>query len=274
MKTIKSLSFAVVALMVLSAHDMFLKMSNYRVAINSEIQIALFNGTFDLSENTIARDRMKDVSVLSPAGKVTHPAATQWIDQGKETILRLKTEGEGTYVTGVSTLPKMIELSAKDFNEYLQHDGVLDVLEQRKKSGEDTKAAKEKYAKHVKVIFQAGSKTTDTFKKPLGYVAEFIPIVNPYILKVGDEFTVQLLKNGKPVSNQLIYGSHGKFHGHAEDGSHLEALKTRTDEKGMVKFKLSEAGDWYVRTIIMEKATEAGVDYESNWATLTFAVEK
>jgi uncharacterized GH25 family protein len=273
MNKIKIFACALLALIALSAHDMFLKMTDYYVSANSAIQISLMNGTFDKSENVINRDRMQDVSVLFPTGEITHPEKTQWIEQGTETILRLNTKSDGTYIAGVSTLPKMIELSAKDFNEYLKHDGVLDVLEGRMKSGEDAKTVNEKYSKHVKIIFQAGDKTTETYKKQLGYPVEFIPVVNPYNLKVGDEFSAQLLQNGKPVANQLVYGSHGKFHGHAEDGSHLEAVKTRTDKKGIVKFKLTEAGEWYLRTIVMEKSNEKGVDYESNWSTLTFAVK-
>jgi uncharacterized GH25 family protein len=273
MKNYKFLLFSLFAVTILSGHDMFLKMSNYFVAANSDIKIALYNGTFTQSENTIDRARMQDVSVIYPKGKTQHPAATQWIEQGKETVLRIKTEEEGTYVAGVSTAPKMIELSAADFNEYLKHDGVLDVLEQRKKEGTDGNPAKEKYSKHVKIIFQAGDKTTSSYQNSLKYPIEFMPKVNPYALKVKDEFVAQLLMNGKPLANQLVYASHGGFHGHAEDGSHLESVKTRTDANGIVAFTLSEAGEWYLRTIAMVKSKEKDVTYESNWATLTFAVK-
>lgn len=31
-------------------------------------------------------------------------------------------------------------------------------------------------------------------------------------------------------------------------------------------------GKWYVKFIHMDRATEPGLDYESKWATLTFAI--
>lgn len=265
--------FTVMSLIVLSSHDMFLKLKTYYLQPRTETVVYLYNGTFDKSENAIDEKRMKDVSLVNPGEKVVHPTPEQWTEENKQTLLKIKTGKEGTAVVGLSTQSNMIELSAKDFGEYLKHDGILDVLEARKKSGDETKPAKEKYSKHVKAIFQIGSTLSDEYKTVLGYPIEFVPQVNPYSLKKGGELTVQLLKDEKPLAGELVYASHAAYHGHGDDGTHLEAVKTRTDGKGVVKLKLSETGHWYLRTICMKKSTEAGVDYESNWATLTFEVK-
>ena len=53
----------------LIAHDMFLKLRSYIVEPNTKVTLALYNGTFDKSENIITRDRMIDVSVVNPNGK-------------------------------------------------------------------------------------------------------------------------------------------------------------------------------------------------------------
>jgi hypothetical protein len=115
----------------LSAHDMFLKLSTYFLAPNSEATVALINGTFAQSEDVITRDRMLDVSIVNGEGAVQHPDPSQWRDDGKQALLDFTTGGAGTYLVGVSTAPRMIELSAKDFNDYLRHDGVLDALTAR-----------------------------------------------------------------------------------------------------------------------------------------------
>lgn len=270
-KVVLSLA-AVVSLLVLSSHDMFLKLNSFHLKPGTEALVYLYNGTFDKSENVIDRKRMKDVSVLNPGEKVVHPSADQWSEQDKQTVLKITTGKEGTAVVGLSTNPNMIDLSAKDFAEYLKHDGILDVLEARKKSGEEAKPAKEKYSKHVKAVVQIGAKQTEDYKTILGYPVEFIPQTNPYSIKTGDELAVQLLKNGKPLANELVYASHAGYHGHAEDGTHIEAVKTRTSANGIVKIKLDKAGQWYLRTINMVKSNESGVDYESNWATITFEI--
>jgi uncharacterized GH25 family protein len=266
-------TISIISLLVLSSHDMFLKLKSYYIEPGAETVVYLYNGTFTKSENVIDRKRMKDISVVNRGEKIIHPSIEQWREEDNQTILKIKTGKEGTSVVGVSTKPNVIELSAKEFVEYLKHDGILDVLEARQKSGEDNKPVKEKYSKHVKAIFQVGVTQSDDYKTLLSYPLEFIPKINPYSLKTGAEFSATLIKNGKPVAGELVYASYDGHHGHSEDGSHIEAVKTRTDRNGIVKIKLTKSGHWYLRAINMVKSTEPGIDYESNWATLTFEVK-
>lgn len=53
---------------VAAAHDMFLKPSRFFAPENAEVRIRVLNGTFTRSENSIARNRLADVSVVSPYG--------------------------------------------------------------------------------------------------------------------------------------------------------------------------------------------------------------
>ncbi|MGB5699688.1 MAG: hypothetical protein WBM49_07540, partial [Muriicola sp.] len=46
----------------------------------------------------------------------------------------------------------------------------------------------------------------------------------------------------------------------------------RTDQNGEVSFTISNKGSWYIATIHMLESIEESIDYESNWATLTFEV--
>ena len=64
-----------------------------------------------------------------------------------------------------------------------------------------------------------------------------MPLKNPYELGVGDTFEALVLRDDKPVANQLVYASHAGFHGHSEDGSHVEAVKTRTDGEGVARLQ-------------------------------------
>lgn len=83
-------------------------------------------------------------------------------------FLNLKTGAAGTYVVGLSTKSREIALKAADFNEYLKEDGLPDTLEERRKTGELEKDAKERYSKHVKTILQVGKIQTDDYKTVLG----------------------------------------------------------------------------------------------------------
>ncbi len=257
----------------LFAHDMFLKLRSYIVEPNTKVTVALYNGTFDKSENVITRDRMIDVSLVGPINHRNRINKNQWRDGWYESLLDLDLKSSGTHVIGVSTETRIIELSAEDFNGYLKHDGILDVLEARKKSGEINQPARELYSKHVKTVIQVGTKHTESFNINLGYPIEIILSQNPYTLKKGDELGFQVLRNGKPVINQLVYASYAGFHEHADEGSHVETATMRTNSEGFGKVIISENGEWYLRVIHMVKSDKEGIDYESNWATFTFQIQ-
>lgn len=272
------------AFVLFSSHDMFLKIRTFFLQPHTAASIHLYNGTFEKSANTIARQRMKDVS-LAGNGARSHPDTSQWSELDSViTVLNIKTGEAGTWVAGLSTHPNQIALSAKEFNEYLEHDGVLDMLDWRRQNNALDKDAVEKYAKHVKAIFQVGDKKTNDWQTVLGYPIEFVPLGNPYTLKPGDSLKVKLLWDGQPLPNQLVYvGSDGGKHGHSHDKTGHDhdkggethshnATQLRTDTGGTVSVPLTNDGQWYLRTIHMVLSNEPGLTHESNWATLTFEV--
>lgn len=266
------------------AHDMFLKLESFYLEPDSTATVSLMNGTFEESENAIARDRMSDVSVVGPGG-VVHPPMSAWRDTAAHhwsadsvdtALLTFETGAPGTYVIAVSTNPTVFTLTAQEFNDYLEHDGVLDVLADREERGILDQEATERYSKHVKALVQVGDARSDDFSTALDYPIEFVPLRNPYELGVGDELQVRLVLDGEPVPNQLVYASYDGYHGHAEDTEehvHTVAVDTRTNGQGVATIPLSAAGKWFVRAIHMvETTSEPDVDYESNWATLTFEI--
>ena len=254
------------------AHDLFLKLHTYFLKPDSDATIALYNGTFEQSENILARDRMLDISVVGPTDSVVHPDTARWRDEGQTTLLDFRTGEPGTYVFGVSTKPRMIELTGAEFNDYLEHDGILDHLGMRRTEGKLDEPASERYAKHVKAIFQVGDKRSHAFSHRLGYPIEIIPLQNPYMLTVGDSLHILVLLEDAPLADELVYASYEGHHGDNASGGHTEAVHTRTDSEGVAVVPLSAPGLWYARLIHMEELNEPGVTHESKWATLTFAV--
>ena len=249
----------------LYAHDLFIKLDTYFLEPHVSVRIPVLNGTFSASENEVTSDRITDISVLTSRGRARLDTL-KWSARNDTSFLMLETGAPGTYVVGVSTRTRDLSLEAEDFNEYLTHDGILDILEARTRDNDLHKDVVERYAKHVKAVFQVGIVRTDGYDTPLGYPAEIIPLQNPYSLAVGSELAVRCLVDGKPVSNQLvIVGS--------ENGDRvMRERSTRTDAGGVARFVLDSPGKWYVKFIHMVRAADAGVDYESKWATLTFAI--
>ena len=253
---------------LLSSHELFLKSNSYFFKENSPVELYLFNGTFDKSENVITRDRIIKPQILGPDYNFK-PGNNDFYDKGETTYLKFKTGNAGTYVAGISTKPRAIELSGEDFTAYLEHEGLSGVISDRKNKGIANRKANEKYSKHVKAILQVDERRTGNFSTQLGYPIEFIPLKNPYKLSVGDQISFRLLYMGAPLSNQTVHVSsrmNVEANGNAE-------TSLRTNEKGEVSFTIGNSGQWYVATIHMLESKEENFDYESNWATLTFEIK-
>ena len=254
------------AVTVAAAHDLFLKPTRYFAPENAEVRVRVLNGTFTRSENSIARNRLADASVLTPVRRIALDTA-EWSVAGDTSTFHIHTRGAGTYVLGVSTRPSVIELSADDFNLYLKEDGIPDVLEARQKAGELGKGARERYHKHVKAMVQVGTARSEHYATPLGYPAELMPMENPYSLSSGASLRVKTLVDGKPAANQLVvYG------GVNSEDAGIEARSVRSNAEGVATIPLGSAGIWYVKFINMVRVKGDSVDYESKWATLTFEV--
>jgi uncharacterized GH25 family protein len=248
------------------AHDLFIKLDTYYLDPGQAVEVHVLNGTFGVSENAITRDRVVDISLVSPSGR-TRLDTTRWMPGDKATRLRFTTVGAGTYVVGASTAPREIDLTGADFNEYLEHDGILDVLEARRRSGDLEKPAREQYAKHVKAIFQVGERRSDEYGTVLGYPAELIPLDNPYTLSVGSEMRLRCLVNGEPVADQQVLFGNERMNGV------ISVQSERSDANGVVRVEFDASGKWYVKFINMVRVEQPGLDYVSEWASVTFEVQ-
>ena len=257
--------FLALSVVTANAHDLFLKFDTYFLRPDSSVTVRLLNGTFRKSDGAVRRERMRDVSLVAHGG-TTHPTASDWRDDGDTSLLNLRTAGAGTYVVGVSTLPREIELRAAAFNEYLAHDGLPDTLAERRRNRQLNRDVRERYSKHVRAIFQVGDERTDDYRMPLGYPVEIIPQQNPYSLRVGQTIEVLCTLDGQPLANQFVMAGW-------ERGKRMSPLlNARTDANGIARFRLRGAGKWFIKMIHMTPMTNADVNYESKWATLTFEI--
>ena len=263
--TVAALTLVVAGLAV--AHDMFLKPTRFFVEPGATLDLLLLNGNFTNSENSIARNRLLDVSVLGPSGRVRVDTA-QWSVAGDTSSFSVPVGVAGTWQLGVSTRPNIIPLTGAEFNEYLASDGIPDVLAARKRDGELERGVRERYHKHVKALVQVGDTRSEQFSATLGYPAELVPLENPYTLRPGSVLRFRALVDGTPVANQ-----HVQYGGRTASGGRIEMRAVRTDAQGVGQVRLSDAGTWYLMFISMTRLTgDSEADYESKWASLTFAI--
>ncbi len=260
----------------LAAHDLFLRPREYLVKAGSTFDVRVLNGTFNSSENPVAPERLRDLSLVGPDGR-SHPDRAGWTGAGKESSWRVSVGEPGTYVIAASLAPKTIRLHGAQFNAYLAEEGLPDVLEQRRVARTLGDSAHERYAKHVKALVRVGNGATsreahaDTaYRLVLGYPAELVPLDNPYRRARGAAFRVLALVDGQPASSQLVlYG------GRTPEGARIAERRVRTDSTGLARLPIARRGTWYAKFIRMRPVSASAgdsVNYESKWATLTFAV--
>ena len=204
-----------------------------------------------------------------PQGLV-HPAADSWTSAEKASEWRVVVGTSGTYALGASVLPRVLTLEAKEFNSYLEEDGLPDVLADRRARGELGKPARERYSKHVKTLIQVGDHRSERLDMVFGYAAELVPLTNPYRLRAGGVLQVRALVDGRPAVNQVVLSG-----GLDASGRRMTERSVRTNQNGVAPVTLRRPGVWYVKFIRMRRVDPSAgdsVDYESKWATLTFAV--
>jgi hypothetical protein len=259
-------ALALVALAaVASAHDLFLRLDSHFVPPKTAVLIRVLNGTFLKSEGSVQRNRLREIT-LAAHGTHRQMDTSAWSDTSKTiSTLTLQTGEPATYVVGASVKPRLIALSAKEFNEYLEHDGVPDVLAARRRNGELGKPAKERYHKHVKAILQVGSVRTDDYSATFGYPAELVPMSNPYVASVGQVLAFRCLVDGAPAIRQYVVAGYDRGTGAVAERGY------RADSSGVVRVPITRRGKWYVKFIHMEPVKDS-VDYESKWASLTFEI--
>lgn len=256
----------VIVASTLLAHDLFIKLDTYFLSPGAVVKVPVLNGTFSSSENAIDRQRIADLSLVTPAGRSSLDT-TIVSARGDTTFLSLRLGGPGTYVLGLSTRPSDIALAGKQFTEYLREEAIHGILDARAKAGISGDSARERYSKHVKAIFQVGADRTNDFATVLGYPAELVPLDNPYALERGDTLRVRGLVDGRPVAGQALLAG-----GRTRGGARIPARELHTNSDGVAALPLSARGRWYLKFIRMRPTGDGRRNYESKWATLTFEV--
>lgn len=262
-----ALVVVLILLAAASADAVYLELDSYFLKPNSQATVILRNQYFIRSDGFVTRDRIRDLSLFAPnlRGPVSETIA--WRDEGKSTMLEIRTGGPGTYLVGIATKPRETTVTAEEFNDYLHNDGMPDTLAERTRNHELNQDVRERYAKNERAVFQVGDQLSDDYKRSLGYPVEMIPQQNPYSLKVGDTISVLCTLEGRPLVNQFVQGGWESPDGH----EHL--VSGRTDGGGIARFKLAGAGKWYLQTIKMTRLSKPNLDYESKWANLTFGIK-
>lgn len=276
---LKASLFALVGMLsfaVAQAHQTYMISDLYELRPGTDNYLMLKNGTYFESGYSITRKMSRDISIVMGGERKTPPDdEVDDVDGNpsyKQTYIKVFAEKEGTGLAGLAAHPDYIALPAEVFENYLVHEGLDDAVAEFRATNDRT-TIRERYTKHAKGIFQVGKPLSDDFKHVLDYKAEIFVEQNPSSVSVGDEMSIQVMYDGKPLANQQVYVSHAST-GAPEEASipEIAAYGLRTDEDGRASFKITEKDKWYIQLIHMQKVDDEDADWESNWSTITFEI--
>lgn len=253
------------------AHELFLKTDNYQPPSNSHQVIKVLNGTFYSSADPVSRSRINDVTIIGNDRRKVRLTSQNWSSDATTSFLQYQTGDAGTRVIAMSTKENVLTKPRDMHIAHLKQAGNQDLVDEFMNSR--AQDATERYSKHARAIVQVGNEFTDHYSERLKDRIEIIPAQNPYELHPGDRLSFQVLYKGKPAVNQYVRASYEeKDNSQTGGASQKNKLDMRTDGDGRAMLKIISEGAYYISTIYIEKANDPDVDYESNWATLTFAI--
>jgi uncharacterized GH25 family protein len=186
---------------------------------------------------------------------------------GKSLTVELAAPDGGTALLALATKSRLVRLKADEFNEYLEEDGLPQILALREERDELMQPVVERYTKWAKAVLQVGDEGDETWKEPVGHRIEIVPEEDCYVVQPGEELGLRLLFEGEPLSGVTVTGTRA--------GGPRHEVRAVTDTEGRARLPLTEAGRWYLHSIHMIRLDEGSqIQWESFWATLTFEVRR
>jgi len=248
---------------IAEAHDLWLVPEAESTPVGEEIVLLGQTGMkFPESLSALAPERIDRAWVVDASGR--RPVGEGEV-AGDSLRFTARFDAPGTALAAVAVKPRFIAIEADDFNDYLRHDGLPQILKLREKRGELDVGGREMYAKFAKAILVVGKGgPADLATRPAGLRIEIVPLVDPRGLGAG-ELPVQVLFEGEPLEGVHVYP--------LAEGEDEYAEGYRTDDAGKTAVPIATDGLWSLHCIHMRPyADKAEADWESFFATTTFRV--
>jgi uncharacterized GH25 family protein len=244
----------------LFAHDLWLEPTTFSPEPGQVVGVRLRVGHLLLMSDPLPRDPalVKQFVVEDAAGR--QPVYGR---DGADPAGLLRVAMPGLLVIGYHSHPSAIELPADKFNQYVQEEGLEAVAALRTRRNETGASAHERFSRCAKSLLLAGAPSEAQGDRLLGFPLELVAEQNPYALRAGEELSVRLTYENRPLAGALVVALNRR--------APAEKLAARTDHAGRVRFRLRPGGMWLVKAVHMVPAPAgANAQWESFWASLTF----
>lgn len=253
-----------VAATVAVAHDTWLLPQSLRVPVGRPVLLSLTSGmAFPADDFAIKPARVTRATVRL-AGERTNLA------RPRSTTLSLRYEWtprtSGIAGLAVELAPKTLTLARDKIEEYFTEINASRELRATWDSMPLPRRWRESYTKHTASFVRVGNPRSDSsWREPLGMGFEIVPEVDPTELHVGQTFPVRVERGGRPVARLPV--------GLQNEGDAHVSFST-TDASGRARMELTHGGRWLLSVTDLRRSHAHGIEWVSDFATLTIAVLK
>lgn len=245
-------------------HDFWIRPTTMRPARDALIGATLLVGDHFPGEAYPRKESgIESFTATGPDGKSTPVVGRE----AKSPAGLFRCTSDGLWTLAYRGKRNHVELEPAKFEAYLKEKGLEKVSEVRVKAGQSDKPGREVFSRCAKSIVRVGDAAPGApsgFDRIIGQRLELVAQADPTAISAPGSLGVTLLFEGKPLAGALVIAR-------CEQDDTLHA-SGRTGEDGAVTLAIARAGVWMVTAVEMVKAPpEAEADWESLWASLTFA---
>ena len=188
-----------IAAVPLSAHDFWLGTSNWFPEPGAPFAISAgvgekFPARLDFKTPTNWFD---DWRIIGPSGAVRVSRTFERRELAMAADITLPETG--AFLAVMRVAPRVTEMKADEFNDYLKEEGLTEAYAERLSLGEANRPAKERYSRYAKLALRNGAGSAAHLMRPVGAKAELVPASDPTSLRAGALFTLQPLVDVRPV---------------------------------------------------------------------------
>ncbi len=243
----------------LHAHDMWIEPATFSPVAGQIVSVKLRVGQ-DFLGDPLPRSSalINQFVVIDSEGR--KPVVGR---EGGDPAGLLRVPSVGLLIVGYYSNSSTVELTAEKFNQYLKDEGLDNIAAMRVERNQTRSGVHEVFSRCAKSLLHSGASSETQSDKSLGFPLELVAEKSPYALRDGEDLTVRLTYENRPLANALIVAMNKR--------NPSQKLKLRTGADGRVRLRLPPGGMWMLKSVHMIPApASTSADWQSFWASLTF----
>lgn len=256
-----TISMLVIAASVAAANDYFLLAENFFLHKGDKLSVRLFTGI-----QFSATDEYEEPEATSSKFELYEGSKKiELKTQATDTVVAIQNyemQNQGLALLHLTQPAVYSDVDREIFTKHLEEES--QTVASKKASGGNTLNLKEKYTRYMKTLVRVDKPSGGVYDKVLDDEYEIVLKTNPYKCNYGDDITAVIYFKGEPLPSAQVEL-------YIKSTKDIYPQKLVSDQSGQVYFKVSREGIYLLRSLHTIPSTSKNADFESWWASYTFA---